>query len=76
MNFLLLKSDWKVFIVHRESWARYFRSVGLSVAFWSAQHENERLLGVSYKLSLVFMICYFVALTVQALNGETGVWST
>ncbi|XP_078375382.1 large subunit GTPase 1 homolog isoform X5 [Oculina patagonica] len=27
----------------RYSWARYFRSIGLPVAFWSAQQENERL---------------------------------
>ncbi|XP_022794124.1 large subunit GTPase 1 homolog isoform X2 [Stylophora pistillata] len=27
----------------RYSWSRYFRNVGLPVAFWSAQQENERL---------------------------------
>ena len=31
------------FCALRESWARYFTSVGLPVAFWSAQQESERL---------------------------------
>ena len=45
-----------LFTVHRDSWAKYFRSVGLPVAFWSAQQENERLVGVSFKLPLALMI--------------------
>lgn len=28
----------------RCSWARYFKSIGLPVAFWSAQQENDRLM--------------------------------
>ncbi|XP_020605487.1 large subunit GTPase 1 homolog [Orbicella faveolata] len=43
-NLLLINKADLLSPEQRDSWARYFRSVGLPVAFWSAQQESERLL--------------------------------
>lgn len=42
-NLLLINKADLLSPEQRESWARYFTSIGLPVAFWSAQRESERL---------------------------------